>query len=147
MASKDPRDASRRVQFEEAGEGTCLLLRNAAARELFNRFGRDYFQVIEKGLQIGDFEVVDFLLERMVWKGDEPVKISMDDLDHVPLQSVLDKMLDAFSLSANGRTYKEQVVWLIEEQKRQRKMLEGENPTTAPAAMSGTLAGSAPAEG
>lgn len=107
--SADTRNSLRRVQFPEAGEGVELLLPNSGTRLLFNEYGEGYFQAIEKGLLFGDIQVIEKCLSLMGHKGGEKFEIKFDDLDHIPLQQLMDKLLDAFSLSANGRTYIDQV--------------------------------------
>ena len=106
------RNSIRRVQFPEAGEGVELYLRNSGTRALFAKYGEDYFSTIEKGLLFANFDVIETCLGLMAIKDDEKVKIDIDDLDGIPLQVLQDKLMDAFSLSANGRTYKDQVEWI-----------------------------------
>ena len=119
----------RRVQFSEAGEGVELLFRNSDLRDLFNKMGPNYMQDIELGLNRYDADVIDKCLEAAAKKDGKRISIDQDALD-VPRQVLVDKLLDAFSLSNNGRTYTGQIAWLVEEAKKQ----DGKNspPVTSP---------------
>lgn len=129
------RNPLRRVPFKEAGEGVELYLANSGTRTLFNDLGKDYFTAIERGLLFADIEILEKCLAQMAYKGAEKIAVKLDDLDNLSLQELCEKLLDAFSLSANGRTYKDQVAWLGEQAE---KMAAEAVPPTAPGDISAT---------
>ncbi|MHB1086467.1 MAG: hypothetical protein ACYCZ0_01840 [Minisyncoccota bacterium] len=106
---KDPRDANRRVQFPEAGQGVYLLLRNSGTRVLHSTYGNDHLQVVERSFLTLDITVLEKMLEFMVWKGEEQIEVSLDDFDDFPIETLVNKVRDAWSLAINGRLYMEQV--------------------------------------
>lgn len=115
---KDPRDANRRVQFEEAGAGVYLLLRNSGLRTIQGYYDKEHLQVVERAFLTVDIPVIDRLLELMVWKGEEKFELTLDELDNYPLDVIVDKLRDAWSLCLNGRTYLEQVEHIREEARK-----------------------------
>lgn len=138
------RNSLRRVQFPEAGEGVELYLANSGTRALFAKFGEEYFTVVEKGLLFGNFDVIETCLAFMPHDAEgKKVKVDIDDLDSLSLQDLQDRLLDTFCLSANGRTYREQVAWIQAEALKQASAAE--RPPTAPEDTSAT-SGDEPSE-
>ncbi|WP_269581976.1 hypothetical protein [Roseibium sp. Sym1] len=122
------RNSMRRVPFPEAGTGMELRLKNPGFATLFNKYGLDYFAVVEKGLLFYDFDLIETMLTLCLEKQGKNVDLTIEDLNEdLPLEKLRDKLLDAFTLAANGRTYSEQVEWT----KEQAAKLEDENPSLA----------------
>lgn len=140
MAAEDTRDTLRRVDFSEAGEGVYLHLRNSGIKVLFALYGSDYFRLVELGLTLGDMGIIENVLDQSTKKDGQKIKIDIDDLDHITLEALQDKLMDAFCLSANGRLYKEQLEYLKEQARKmadEGKKAE-EVPPTVPADTSET---------
>jgi hypothetical protein len=130
VATKDPRDSNRRVDFPEAGQGYSLLLRNSGIRTLRAVYGQDHIQTVERAFLTLDVPVIEKLLEFMVWNGgDKPVLKTLDDFDDFPLEVLIDKLRDAWMLAINGRKYMEQVEFIREEAK---KLTDGAPLTGSP---------------
>lgn len=118
-------DANRRVKFEEAGPGVYLLLRNSGLRTLHGYYDKEHVTVVEEAFITVNFPVLDRLLEIMVWKGDEPFAVSFEDLDgKISIEGLIEKIRDAWSLSLNGRTYREQIKHAVAERRRLGKLAE-----------------------
>jgi len=126
-SAADPRDVNRRVDFKEAGAGIYLKLRNSGARELHATLGKNWSLEVERDLLVCDIAMVEKCLSLMAFRGDEKIDIAIDDLDHIPLNTLGEKLLDAFTISLTGRTYPEQIAWLKQQEKELRA---AENPPT-----------------
>lgn len=109
MAKTDTRDANRRVEFTAAGAGVYLKLTNAGIRTLHNTYGKDHVRIVNEAFMSADVGVMEALLALTPHKGDEPIAVGFDDLDHISLQDLTDKLRDAWSLSIHGRTFEDQV--------------------------------------
>ena len=132
MATKDPRDSNRRVDFPEAGQGYVLLLRNSGIRTLRGLYGGDqHIQTVERAFLTLDTEVIEKMLEFTVWPpgAEKPEVKTLDDFDDFPLETLIDKLRDAWMLAINGRTYMEQVEHIREEAK---KLVDGDPLTGSP---------------
>lgn len=125
-------DSLRTVLFPDAGEGVFLRFRNRDLRDLFNDpdFGPNYVQVATEGIIRFDLNIIDKLLKAGAKKGDAEFKVSLDDLDGVSLEEVQRALLDALSLSVNGRKYLEQIEYVDAEIRRRQKAGDPEGPTT-----------------
>lgn len=113
--TKDPRNVNRRVMFDEAGKGVYLLLRNSGLRVLSSTYGENHLQVVERAFLFVDIPVIEKLLDLMVWKDEAKHEVSLEDFDDFPMEFLVDKLRDAWSLSLNGRTYMEQVEFVRRE--------------------------------
>lgn len=130
----ETRDANRRVQFPEAGVGYELILRNSGVRVLFNTYGANYMSIIEGGLLTQHYDMMDKCLDVMAFRNDVKTPLSLDELDHVTLELVATKLLDAFTLACNGRTYLDQVAKITTDMKARAASEVAEPvPTTGPA--------------
>lgn len=118
MAKTDTRDPSRRIMFEEAGQGVYLLLRNSGLRALQGYYDREHIEVVERAFLTMDIPVYDRLLEIMAWKGEDHLVVKFNDLDDVSVETVTNKLRDAWCLSLNGRKYMEQVEFIREEARK-----------------------------
>lgn len=114
MAEKDPRDANRRVDFSEAGEGVQLILRNSGIRILSSKWGEDWYKIVEIACATFDVVKIEVLLDVMGYTNDVHTAIQYDELDHVSNQVLSEKLMDAFSLAMNGRTLGEQYKFTME---------------------------------
>lgn len=126
MATKDPRDSNRRVDFSEAGQGYVLLLRNSGIRILRGLYGgEEHIQTVEKAFLTLDTAVIEKMLEFTVWPpgADKPEVKTLDDFDDFPLEVLINKLRDSWMLAINGRTYMEQVEHIREEA---RKLTSGD---------------------
>lgn len=128
----DPRNPNRRVDFPEAGEGVYLLLRNSGCRALNTKYGADWMLTVEQGCNRYWSEILDKCLEVMGHKDEKPHPIKLDELDGITMEAIAKKVLDAFTLAINGRTYPEQMDWIMAEQRRLAAKLEGGEPENPP---------------
>lgn len=109
----------RRVQFDEAGQGAYLLLRNSGVAALQGYYDTDHVNVVERAFLFYDMPVIERLLGLMVWQGEEKLEINLDDFgDDIPLSTIVDKIRDAWCLALNGRTYQQQVDYVREEARK-----------------------------
>lgn len=121
----------RRVPFSEAEEGAYLILRNRGAKILSNLYGKDYCAIIENGLLLADIGIVETMMGMMLMSANgDKSKLTFDDMDYLTIENVCNKLLDGFSLSTNGRLYKEQISYLAEE--LQKKAGIAEEPPAPP---------------
>lgn len=129
-------DHLRTVDFPEGGEGTELQFFNSDMLTLRKKWGGDYLEVVEKGLQISDMEVIELCLAVAARREGKRVRMGLDDVNHVPVSTVADKLLDALSLANNGRTFRDHVEWMKSELEklggqgadRPPRTLEGQSP-------------------
>ena len=112
----------REVLLPEAGEGVKLRFRLSGLRELQSAYGDKYIEIIMTGLLGFDIKMMEKCLQIAGFKDGEKYPISLDevgDVEGITMEYLQGKILDAFSIQMNGRTYREHLAWITEEQKRQ----------------------------
>jgi hypothetical protein len=110
VATKDKaRDTNRRVVFDDIEKGAYLVLRNSGVRDLHSRYGKEHVRIVNEAFLTGDIDILEHLLGLMAHKGEEAVAVAFDDLDNISLQTLTDKVRDAWSLSIHGRTWEGQI--------------------------------------
>ncbi len=125
-AKASARDANRRIELNEAGNGVYLLLRNSGVRVLHSKYGAEHIKIVNNAFLTADIPVLENLLEIMAHKGDAPFELGFDDLDNMSLQDLTDKLRDAWSLAIHGMTFEEQVAHI------QKLMAEAGDKTDEP---------------
>lgn len=135
----------RRVDFPEAGEGCELLLRLPGFKQLYKDYGDNHFSHTIEALLRHDTDVMEKILAWAVTDKDgKPVSgVTLDSLDgKVTMSTLQTKLLDAFSLSAVGRTWEEHVKKMLDEAEQAAREAEDpapkKNPTKGRAAGSGS---------
>lgn len=139
------RDATRRVDFPEAGEGCYLLLRNAGIRTLRSIYEDGHILKVEEAFALVNVDVLERLLSLMVWRGDEKVTKTFDDFDDISVSELIEKLRDGWSLSLNGRTYAAQVEYVRGEIEKEKERQEKRAPLGEPET-SGSSSGPPPTD-
>lgn len=117
-------DHLRAVQFPEAGDGIQIIFRNRDILALRKKYGENYLEIVEKGIQTYDMEVIELCLAVGAKDRDgKPAVVTIDDVDSIPMSMTAERLLDAYSLSASGRTFKEHLAWA---QEQVAKLMGGE---------------------
>lgn len=116
--------------FPEAGDGCEIVFRNSDLLAIQKQYGPGYLEAIEKGLLNYDLDIIDACIKVCIKKGGVPHKVDLDYFDAITVDDLASKILDAYSLSANGRTFAEQVKWRTEQIEKLSKDMESRNASS-----------------
>lgn len=124
-------DAKRRVALPELGAGHKLVVKNSHLDAFYDLWGADYADYIERGLLRYNTHVMKEMLQRCVFDADGThVPAGLDDFESITMSELAERLLDGFCLCMQGRSYQEHLVWLEEERRKAKALLEageGEN--------------------
>lgn len=91
--------------FEEAGEGVVLSFSNADLKKLQAECGKKVCVEAQERLNDHDMDLLDAMLKHGAKKDGKPFKVTVSDLDNVPVSEVSIKVLDALYVSLHGETF------------------------------------------
>jgi len=132
-------DLVRRVLLPEAGEGIYLKFSGKDFVRLQNELGTEYTAKVPQALLGIEVALMDRCLGMAAKNADgTPARVTVESLeDAMSLSDIGVRILDAFCVSAYGRTYLDQIKFIADEVEKVRNGEKKDpDPTMSPAASS-----------